>query len=339
MKYAFLNALRDRTTLFWMFAFPIFLMTILISALPDGGEDLVMHVGMSPEHPAAPYIESDEHFEITKLDDYEAELKDGTIDGYIDRDGRAYFVDTDFKQKAVKTFADTLVRMEKDPEATRKVLAGNFVKTHSEEVSYKGSFFFALVAMLSYMAAYSGVNAVESMQANIKPDAVRFLVSPAGKFKATFYGFIVSMLLQLANLTLVILYAKFVLGESFVEHLFGTYVVFFIASAFSYTLGLMTVYLGAISSNARGAIVQTSMMLLSGGAGLFGTFFRTAIGRELGPAANYNPVKIITDAVYKMNILGDRTHLYKELVGLVIASVVFLLLATLKMRKNRYDSI
>lgn len=339
MKYAFLKVLRDRTTLFWMFAFPLFLMTILISALPDGGGNFVMHVGMSPEHPMAKYIESEEPFEITKLDDYKEKLKDGTIDGYIDRDGRAIFSDTGFKQKAVKTFADTLVRMEKDPDATRMVLMGNFVKTHSEKISYKGSFFFALVAMIAYMAAYSGVNAVESIEANITPDAVRFLVSPAGKFKATFDGFIVAMLLQLADLTVVILYSKFVLGETFVEHLVGTYVVFLIASAFSYTLGLMTVYLGTISSNARGAIVQASMMLLSGGAGLFGTFFRTAIGRALGSLANYNPVKIITDAVYKMNILGDRTHLYKELAGLVVASVVFLFLATLKMRKNRYDSL
>lgn len=339
MKYAFLSAIRDRMTIFWMIVFPIFLMTILISALPKSDKDIVIGVGISPEHPMAEHLFSNGYFEITKTNEYKEKLKKGMIDGYIDRDGKAFFSDEGFKQKAVKSFADALVRSAKDPEAAQKVMGQRFIKTQSETVSYKASFFFSLVAMLSYMAAYSGVSAVESIQANITPHALRFLISPVGKLKAILEGFVVAMVLQLLNLTIMILYAKYVLGETFVENYTGTYVVFLVASAFSYALGLMTVYLGPVSSNVRGAIVQTSMMLLSGGAGLYGMFFRTSINRILGTFADFNPVKIITDAVYKMNILNDQKHLAMELLALSIATAVFIVLATLKMRKNRYDSI
>ena len=42
MKYAFLNFIRDKVTLFWMILFPLFLMTILISAMPD--EDIKLEI-------------------------------------------------------------------------------------------------------------------------------------------------------------------------------------------------------------------------------------------------------------------------------------------------------
>lgn len=339
MKYEFLESIRDKMTLFWMFAFPLFLMTILVSALPENDGDIAMRIGMSPSHPFAPYIESDDEFDLIKTDEYRELLQTGEIDGYIDRDGHLIVTKSGVKQKVAKQFADTLKRVEKDPDTTRKVMAGRFVKVSSESVAHKDSFFFSLLAMLAYMAAYSGVSAVEQMQANITPRALRFLVSPADRFKAVFHNFAVTMILQAANGTIAVLYAKYVLGRDFVVDIGGTYVIFLVASTLFYALGLMSVYLGPISSNARGAIVQTSMMLLSGGAGLYGTFFRASITRFLGRIADYNPVKVVTDAIYQINILGEQASMKRTLGTLVMVSGVLFVLATLKMRRNRYDSL
>ena len=90
---------------------------------------------------------------------------------------------------------------------------------------------------------------------------MRFLISPSSKLKAIVNEFIIAMVMQALVLTISILYAKYVLGEDFISNYKMTYLIFMVGSIFSYSLGLMTVYLGNISSNARGAVSYTHLTL------------------------------------------------------------------------------
>lgn len=101
----------------------------------------------------------------------------------------------------------------------------------------------------------------------------------------------------------------------------------------------MTVYFGNISSNARGAIIQTTMMILSGGAGLYGIFLRVAMTNLFGKFANLNPLKVITDTIYKANMIGSVEGLTVKTPVLIGVGILFILLASLKIRENRYASI
>lgn len=339
MKYAFLNFIRDKVTLFWMILFPLFLMTILISAMPDEDTKLEIKAYMSPENVAANYMEDTGIFKFTLSNDYKEPLKNGDIAGYIDKDSNVILAGNGFSASLLKSFADNILRAQKDPQALQVAMQTNPIENKSKNVSYKASFFFALMAMISYMCAYSGVSSVELYQANITKPAMRFLISPSSKLKAIVNEFIIAMIMQALVLTISIFYAKYVLGEDFISNYKMTYLIFMVGSIFSYSLGLMTVYLGNISSNARGAIVQTTMMILSGAAGLYGIYFRQVLNKVFGIFADYNPVKMVGDGIYQANTLGSVEGIKSQVFIILGISLAFILLAALKMKENRYDSI
>lgn len=339
MKYNFLTFVRDKATMFWMLAFPIFLMTILISALPSGDYKVNIKAYISPENPAAEYMNFSDMFDFKIEDDYKEALKNGDIDGYIDKESNLIIAKNGFKQTMLKTILDNMKRIEKDPETVMTVVGEEFIQKDVQGFEFKKSFFYAVLAMISYMAMYGGVSVVESYQANITPAAMRFQISPTPKIKGVLNDFVVMMFFEFFTLTVSIIYVKYVLGVNAIENYTLTYLIFIIGSIFSFSLGLMTVYLGNISSNARGAITQSSMMLLSGAAGLYGTFFRNIFDNLLGKVANYNPAKIVSDSIYKANILGGIDDMKPYLIGMVVVSVVFIMLSVLKMKENRYDSI
>jgi hypothetical protein len=339
MKYAFLNFIRDKMTMFWMFLFPIFLMLILLSALPSDDYKIEIKAYISPENPLAEYMDFSDDFKFTISDDYEKLLKDDKIDGYVDKDNNVIIAKNGFKQMALKSIIDNDIRVNKDPEAASEVIKGDFIKLKTDNIGSRSSLFFAILAMLSYMCAYSGVASIEKVQANITDSAMRFLISPKSKLKAILDEFIVAMLMQVLNLTISLLFVKYVLKENFVSDYPMTYLIFIAGSIFSYSLGLLTVYLGNISSNARGAIVQSSMMILSGGAGLYGIFLRIILTNVFGKAADFNPLKLITDSVYKVNMIGSTDGIGLKTGVLIGVAILFTLLASLKIRENRYESI
>lgn len=339
MKYAFLNFIRDRVTFFWMIVFPLFLMTILISAMPDEDAKLEIKAYMSPQNIAANYLNETGIFKFTLSDDYKEAIKNGDIVGYIDKDNNLVLNGNGFSANMLKTFVDNILRAQKDPQALQAVMQASPIENKNKNVSYKESFFFALMAMVSYMCVYSGVSAVELYQANISKPAMRFLISPASKLRAIINEFIIAMAMQVFVLTISIFYAKYVLGEDFISNYKMTYAIFILGSVFSYSLGLMTVYLGNISSNARGAIVQTSMMVLSGAAGLYGIYFRKVLNKIFGVFANYNPVKIVGDGIFQANTLGRVEGIKSQTFVILVVSMIFILLASIKMKENRYDSI
>lgn len=339
MKYSFLAFVRDKATIFWMLLFPIFLMTILISALPSGDYTVNIKAYISPENPAADYMNFSEIFDFKVEDNYKDALKNGDIDGYVDKDSNLIIAKNGFKQNMLKTILDNMKRIEKDPEATLAVVGEEFIAKEVQSFEYKRSFFYSVLAMISYMCMYSGVSIVEGYQANITPHAMRFQISPMSKLRAIVNEFVVSMGFEIFTLTVSILFVKYVLGVDGIKDYLLSYLIFMVGAMFSFSLGLMTVYLGNISSNARGAITQTSMMLLSGAAGLYGTFFRNVFDNFLGKVANFNPVKIVSDSIYKANIIGSIDDMKPYLIGMVVVSIVFTLLSVLKMKENRYDSI
>lgn len=174
MKYAFLNFIRDKMTLFWMFIFPIFLMSILIPALPNEDFKFEINAYISPENPMAQYMNFSDSFNFTVSDDYRELLQKRKIDGYVDKDNNVIIAKNGFRQMALKSTIDNLIRAEKDPAAIAEVMQGDFITSKTENVGMKSSLFFAILAMLSYMCAYSGVSSIERVQANISSGAMRF---------------------------------------------------------------------------------------------------------------------------------------------------------------------
>ena len=176
-----------------------------------------------------------------------------------------------------------------------------------------------------FMGANFGVRKSLEFQPNRSPLAARRFASPTKKIKALIPQLIASVIMQTVYATIGLVYFKFVLGLDFGTEILLVILALLVGSTTAISMGML---LGAaikkMELTGLEGVLTGIIMALCFLAGMMGAQFRVMVRNAVPILDKINPATMLADALYSLSSFDDYRIYIASLVGLTIATVIFL---------------
>lgn len=371
IKYRFLQTVREWSIMFWALAFPIVLGTFFNISFGSGdlGEDMevipvaiIEEAGQSDSKTAFKEFLNQldqDTIEIKEMDEEQAlkELKGDGITGiYYIRDEKSLTVaKSDIETSILKSLLDSynkneavIMKIAKEhPENLGKAMEeiGDF-RTMTEDVSLSGkttnpsiSYFFALIAFACLSGAYLGVEGSFSAQANLSALGARRSVTPTHKLKLVIIDMIVLFTIQYINILILTLVIRYAFGVSLGGNIPGILLIDLLGSLIGVSIGIMIGCIRRLPSGIKMGVTVASTLIPSFLAGLMFGNMKNLVEQHLPILNRINPAAVLSDAFYCLGVYNDTARFTRSLIILGVMSVLFMGIAFMAVRRERYDSI
>lgn len=338
------NIYRDFGFTFWGLLYPIILASFFYIAFSGliGGDIDDINIGVEKGNPIAYILGTIDIINLVDLDEanIEASLVAEEIDAYVKEDLSLIVDRSGINQTIVKGILDQIkqtvalgVPMENfDFEV-------DYIKETSQEANAMLVIFYSLIAMVSTYGVFPGIETAIISQANLTNIAARINVTPIKKSTLISSGAAVGLTINLASNILLLLFLQLVLGLDLLKNIGYSSVFILLGNLFGISLGM---FIGA--SNKRSPGVKTmlaivSTLFLSFLAGLMLPNVKVLIDENIPILGKVNPIAIVTNSLYRINILDNTSNLTTGIVLLILYSIILMVISYLFLRRRQYDSI
>ncbi len=376
LKYRFIQTVRDYPIMFWALAFPLILGTFFYFSFGSAGLDGTgdyewdpIKVAIIEEDLSSKNAESFQAFleelepdtldiqDISSESDAIKALKEETILGiyYVDdtpslsvgKNGinesilssllKNYNQNAAMIQKIAMTHPEKMgaaieAMMDYHPETRNESLGG---KTLDPNVQY----FFALIAYACLSGAFLGVRSSLDSQANLSALGARRSITPTHKFKLILIDMTVLFIIHFINILVLNLYLIKVLGISLGDNIGALLVVDFMGSMIGVSLGIAFGCLSKLSTDMKLGLTVAITLIPGFLAGLMFGNMKNIIELHCPIINRLNPAAVLSDAFYCMSVYNDAHRFARSIGILAVMSALFLFIAYLGIRRERYDSI
>lgn len=214
------------------------------------------------------------------------------------------------------------------------------VSLGGREVASVTSYYFALLAMACLYMCFLGETAAKRTQANISEIGKRISVSPVHRLKIVLANGISACLVAVINIAIVLFFLiKIVHGIDISMHPGYAVLTTLVGCLIGVTFGILIESIGKWSQNIKSAILIGSSIFCAFLAGLMIGSMKDIIEKHMPVINRLNPAALIADSFYCICVYDDMARLQKNLIGMGLMSLVFLLLAWILTRRVRYDSL
>lgn len=200
------------------------------------------------------------------------------------------------------------------------------------------NYFYSLIAMVCLFGCYAGLTNAEDIQANLSAIAARRCVSMAKKSVLVLADTLAALTIHYIEIILTFLYMRFILGINI-----GQKPLFFFLTCFAGSL--IGILIGQIcgsikgSKNTKEGICTFISMIMCFASGLMFADIKQII-QENAPILNrLNPAALISDSFYSLTVFDDYTRYTQNMITMIIFCIVLFIIAVLRLRRVRYESI
>ena len=377
-KYTLKTLFRNKSLLFWTFAFPLIMATFFNMAFANITEDEnlkiidIAIVDNNEFNNNMLYKQSfdnlgdknneDRLFNITYTDSYKAEklLEDNKIGGYLELNNnkpKLTFQSNGINQTIIKYAVDEIHDTEKMISNMNTDLStginsintniGNYVSakeielknTANDNLNYIIIEYFTLIAMTCLYAGSVSMVSINKTLPYLTGNGKRIAVSPTKKTNIVFSSLLASYLVQLLTLGLLFIYTIGILKVDFGNEIGFMVLLSLIGSLAGVALGLFIGTHLKSSENSKMGIMIAITMAGSFLAGMMGVGMKYQIDKNLPLLNKINPANMITDGFYALYYYTDYSRFWLDIGSLVIFIVVLVILSSRKIGRARYDSI
>ncbi len=370
MKYSFLQMMRDTGVMFWALVFPIILGTMFYFAFGNGAasENLemipiaVVNEGENPntESFTAFLKELDgDTLKIVQLDEEKAEKKllAGDIYGIytLDKEIKLTVSASGMRESILQSLLDGYNKhaamimeiAQTHPERLMEAMDTlTDYKEMTKEVSLGGrtldtfqQYFFALIAFACMSGAYLGMKTATEMQANITALGARRSVTPTHRMKLVVNDMLVVFGVHFANILILLGYLRFILHIDLGNQWGYILLVCLVGSMVGVALGIFIGSVGKAGLNVKMGLLVGMTLITGFLAGLMMANIKDIIETYCPIVNRLNPAALIADTFYCLTVYDDMARYSKNLITLVVMSVVLIGVGFLLVRRERYDSI
>lgn len=371
IKYRFLQTVRERSVMFWALAFPIILGIFFFVSFGNGmtGEEMgTIRVAVVERD-----VESDqgsafrafldemdgETVKIVNTDEKKAlkDLKSDEITGiyYIDTEPSLTVAKSDINTSILKSLLDSYnknanmlmkIAREHPDRLMQAVEALDGWQTMTEEISLGGktmdpnvSYFFALIAYACLSGAFLGVQASLDGQANLSALGARRSVTPTHKLWLVLTDMSVLFFIQFINIVILTLVVRFGFGIELGGNIAQILLVDLLGSMIGVSMGIMLGCVSRMSEGIKMGLTVTMTLLPGFLAGLMFGNMKNIIEQNCPIINRINPAAVLSDTFYCMGVFNDTERFTRNLLILALMSVLFIGIAFMSVRRERYDSI
>ena len=226
-----------------------------------------------------------------------------------------------------------------------KGLQENFEYTEVDMGAFSGDpnpyiwYFFSTLVMGMFFNAMTGVNLVSELKADVSSDAARLSLSPASKTKMVWCAFaarlIPALVISAIHLTVMRLAFKVPLGNNVFRLILFVVAADIFAISFGVICGLIFKGSTETRENRTTAVLMCSVFL----SGEMVMQLPGIIEKSCPIINDINPATVMNMAFYRMAMYNDAFDFYMNMGKLIAASVIFLTIGALVLRREKYASV
>ncbi len=371
LKYELLINLRAPALIAWLMIFPIFLGTVfkigfgsIYETVDSFGSIPTAVVETKENEIFRSVVESvsegdNKLLDVTFTDEENAlrMLKDGDVKGIIYSGDKVTLtvVGKGIQETIIKSFieqynvyADIITdAVRNDPARAQDVIAAlSADMTACREVpltqgdpDHYAQYFYNLIAMVAIFGSVTGLHITETNQANMSALGARRNCSPTPKSASLTAALAGSFIAQAVCMTICVTFIQFALKIDFGERLPLVYAAAIIGGCLGVTMGFFIGSIGRLSSEVKNGIAMTVSMLCCFLSGLMVGNIKGLLAEKIPWFNNVNPVAIISDCFYCLNIYSDFDRFSFKMISMAVYIVVFTSLGIILSRGKKYASI
>lgn len=371
LKYELLSTLRHPAVIFWLMLFPIFLGTVfkigfgsiyekdtLFSSIPTAvvetaDNSIFREVVDAVSGDDSPLLKTTYTDEDTALE----MLRSGEVKGIIHSGDKVTLTvkNSGIEQSILKSFIEqygvyeTIIKdtLENDPANAQKVIAALSadVKACTEKPVTQGNtdqfaqYFYNLIAMVAIFGSETGLHITKDNQANMSSLGARRNISPTPKSVSLSASLIGCFIAQAVCMVICVTFVVFVLKIDLGSDLLLVYASAILGGCLGVTMGFLIGSIAKVSADAKDAISMSVSMVFCFLSGLFISNIKGIIADTVPWVNSINPVAIISDCFYCLNLYNDYTRYGVKMISMAIYIVLFSALGVILTRRKKYASI
>lgn len=342
VKISFITMFRDKMTFFWNSIFPLFLITIMVLVFKSIGKDFEkIDVGMKSTNPSYSIAKSIEYLNVKEpSDNIVQDFKDKKYVAFVNDDLSLEIPQNGSKIMVVKNIFETIKQFNEtkiDREELYKTVGKSYIDYSKQENDIVNAILYSVLIMTSM---YTMLGTIESTQ-NILLDgnevSMRILTAPVKKSRYLMYSIIATIIMQLINVSIAILYMNFVLGANAITNYPMTFLILIVTMLFSSVLGVfISVYVKG-NTQLKAGIGLSAVMIMTQLSGMVGTEPTKAIHKVIPFLPLINPGQYLNDALVAVNKVSSITVFKNGIFFVLIITAVLFLLSVLKLRRVNND--
>lgn len=201
------------------------------------------------------------------------------------------------------------------------------------------SYFFALIAYACLSGAFLGVKASLDGQANLSALGARRSVTPTHKLRLVLTDMSVLFFVQFVNIIILTVVVRFVFGIDLGGNIGQILLVDLLGSMIGVSMGIMIGCVGKLSESIKMGLTVMLTLLPGFLAGLMFGNMKNIIEQNCPIINRINPAAVLSDTFYCMGVFDDAERFTRNLMILGLMSVLFIGIAFIAVRRERYDSI
>ncbi len=296
--------------------------------------------------------------EVSTREEAELLLESGEIEGYFSVDGTLALTvkKSGLNPSIMKSFADQYQQkasavgqiLKSNPQALQNGLLQDMglSRDYVTEVASSGAapnnvlnYFYSLIAMACFYGSFFGLQEVTDIQANLSARAARINMSPVHKLKAFVAGLSAALVIQFAEILILLAYLSFALHVDFGPQTGYVLLTAFVGCILGLSFGSLISAAVKKSEGLKTAILISATMVGSFLSGMMMLNMKYIISQNAPILSYLNPVNLLTDAFYSLYYYDtlDRYLLNLGLMGVFAA--VFCLGTYAIIRRRKYASL
>lgn len=222
------------------------------------------------------------------------------------------------------------------------LLSDNQVRLNNisnKNLSYTMVEFYTLIAMATLYGSIIAMTATNKAIANVSNVGMRSSVAPIKKSTMLLGGFLASYIVQVIGLSLLFIYTIFVLKVDYGNNFLAVVLLSLAGSLVGLSLGVAVATLIKSSEGTKTGIIIAITMFWSYLSGMMGISTKYLFDKNLPFLNKLNPANMITDGFYSLYYYGVGNRFEKDVISLIIFSVMLFLVSLISLRRQKYDSI
>ncbi|NLY45787.1 MAG: ABC transporter permease [Tissierella sp.] len=338
------NTLRDKTFFFWSILYPILMAIFFYTAFSGivNQEFEPVDLGVSPDSYFVSIFEEIEILNVHEITEEEAneKLLSDEIYGYVDNDLNLTVKESGLNQTIIKQILDQIVQVGGLNVPVEQVdMMVDYTISNNQNADTLIIIFYTLIAMVSTYGVFTGIETVSLIQANLSEIGKRMNIAPLRKSDFIISGLVGGFIMNVISNTLLLLFMHFILKLNLFTEFKYSMLFILLGNLFGLSLGMMIGSSNKKSTNVKTLIAVAVTLFLSFLSGMMSPDIKIILDEKIPILAKVNPISVITDNLYKINLLGITDDIYEGLGAISIYIIVLNLISYGFLRRKSYDSI
>ena len=200
-------------------------------------------------------------------------------------------------------------------------------------------YMYNLIAMVSIFGSLAAMHIAIGNQANLSSIGMRRSCAGTPKWKVVMPELIGTYITHSACVLLSVTFLKFVLQIDFGDKLLLVYLTGICGAVMGVSLGFFVGAIGKLSEGGKTGLMMAVNMSLCFMSGLMIDSIRAIFSVQIPIVNDLNPVAVVTDAMYYLNMDSDLSRYFTKLLTMGGFTVVFIVLGILMTRRKKYASL